>query len=76
LKPRSTPIIGGKLNDVDTAPLPHFELQVPKAIQGVADDLLHPGWGSKIEYSEELAVLAIKFKENYEKKYKGKMEKI
>lgn len=69
-------IIANKLNDAETKPIPHFNLQVPNAIEGVADELLHPGWDSKIEYNEELSTLAIKFTENFDQRHKGKLGSI
>lgn len=69
-------IINGQLDKAQTTPIPHFNIQVPKAVKGIPDDLLHPGWDSKIEYAEELATLAIKFNENYAQKHKGKLGNI
>lgn len=33
------------------------------------------GWRSKIEYDETLSSLAVEFIENFDKKFKGKLEK-
>ncbi len=41
-------IIAGKLDSVETVPTPHFNLAVPKSIDGVSKDLLHPGADNKI----------------------------
>lgn len=69
-------IVAGKLNSTETTTIPHFGLQVPKAVPGVADELLHPGWVSKIEYNEELSTLAIKFTENFNQRHKGTLGEI
>ena len=39
--------------------------------------MLYPerGWRSKIEYAETLSSLAVEFMENFDKKFKGKLEK-
>jgi len=42
----------------------------------VPSELLHPEWDSKIEFDEETAALAIKFNENFENKWKGKLGNI
>lgn len=61
------------MNDVEKVKLPHFGVEVPKAVPGVAEDVVLPGWDSKIEYTEELGALAIKYGENFDQKYKGKL---
>lgn len=66
-------IVAGKLDKTDTQIIPTFNLAVPKYINGVSSELLFPDWGSKIELDEETASLAIKFNENFEAKWKGKL---
>lgn len=53
--------------------IPTFGLAVPKYIHGVSSELLFPDWGSKIELDEETAALAIKFQQNFETKWRGKL---
>lgn len=66
-------IVEGRMDKIETIKVPTFDLAVPKFINGIASELLFPDWGSKIELDEETAALAIKFNENFEGKWKGKL---
>lgn len=65
----------GSLDNVETYKSKIFNLNVPTSIPGIDSKVMHPedNWHSKIEYEEELSALALEFINNYEKKYKGKI---
>mgnify|MGYP003402104611 CR=1 FL=1 len=69
-------IIAGKLDTVETVTVPHFNLAVPKNIDGVSKDLLHPGADNKIEHAEELGALACQYLDYFKSKYEGKLGSI
>lgn len=67
----------GTLSNAQTHSFKHFNFQVPDSIPGFEQSLIHPekGWHSKVEYSETLSSLAVEFMENFEKKFKGSLDK-
>ncbi len=61
-------ILNGSINDAEFETLPVFNLQIPKALEGVADNtVLNPRntWEDKIAYDEQLRKLAAMFIENF-----------
>jgi phosphoenolpyruvate carboxykinase (ATP) len=66
-------ILNGSINDAEFETLPVFNLQIPKALEGVADNnVLNPRntWENKEEYDKTLKKLASMFIENF-KRYEG-----
>jgi phosphoenolpyruvate carboxykinase (ATP) len=61
-------ILNGSINNADFETLPVFNLQIPKTLEGVADNnVLNPRntWTSKDEYDAKLEELASMFIENF-----------
>ena len=50
---------------------------MPTSVEGIKEDLLYPskGWKSKVEYDETLSSLAVEFIDNFDRKFKGHLEK-
>jgi phosphoenolpyruvate carboxykinase (ATP) len=66
-------ILNGSINDAEFETLPVFNLQIPKTLEGVADNnVLNPRntWENKEEYDKTLKKLASMFIENF-KRYEG-----
>jgi phosphoenolpyruvate carboxykinase (ATP) len=63
-------ILNGSINDAEFETLPVFDLQIPKALEGVTDNaVLNPRntWDDKMAYDEQLRRLAAMFIENFER---------
>jgi phosphoenolpyruvate carboxykinase (ATP) len=63
-------ILSGSINDAEFETLPTFNLQIPKHLDGVANDtVLNPRntWENKKEYDATLARLAGMFIQNFER---------
>jgi len=63
-------ILSGSINDAEFETLPVFDLQIPKTLEGVADNtVLNPRntWEDKTAYDEQLRKLAAMFIENFER---------
>ena len=63
-------ILNGSINDAEFESLPIFNLQVPKALEGIKDNaILNPRntWESEEKFNEALRDLASKFIENFER---------
>ena len=59
----------GHLDDVEYKTLPIFNLNVPKSMEGVPDQILDPRntWEDQAAYDETVKGLAAKFQENFVK---------
>jgi len=68
-------ILDGSLEGCEWQKFPIFNFEVPKALDGVDENLLHPrnSWANKAEYDEALKKLAGMFVENF-KKYTDETE--
>jgi len=63
-------ILNGSINDAEFETLPIFNLQIPKTLEGVADNtVLNPRntWEDKEAYDKALEKLAKMFKENFKR---------
>jgi phosphoenolpyruvate carboxykinase (ATP) len=70
-------ILNGSINDAEFETLPVFNLQIPKTLEGVADNnVLNPRntWENKEEYDKTLRKLAGMFIENFKRYADAKTE--
>jgi phosphoenolpyruvate carboxykinase (ATP) len=64
-------ILNGKLREAAYEKFPHFQFEIPKAVEGVDSKLLDPRltWANQEAFDASAKALAHKFRENFAQKF-------